>query len=249
MLAILIGWHSVSRSASGIPDCAASAMQYSLVHRRRYAGAVTASRRTSFLHLRPATGRVSMADGTALTLPHTNTGRKTSLFLANPAWVDGIVIAASLALCGFAEQLVGGTVAAWAAITVCVTTSLRMDGDITAARERSFYRLLGTAAGIALAVFAGHSWIAMAVWGTFLTIIRRRVSATQGYACVVAALTYAVVGLGDAQQSAIKALGMKRLIGVGLGASAVLFCFLALSALRCGEACLRRGLMQRAPSK
>ena len=47
------------------------------------------------------------------------------------------------------------------------------------------------------------TWTGMAFWGAFLVFVRKYVKAIDPYACIVAALTYPIVGLGQASQAAI----------------------------------------------
>mmetsp|Transcript_50245 Transcript_50245/g.129513 ORF Transcript_50245/g.129513 Transcript_50245/m.129513 type:complete len:222 (-) Transcript_50245:49-714(-) len=141
-----------------------------------------------------------------------------------PAWADAALVAAAICLCGIAQPYVGNDAAGWGAVTVCVVTGLQTDFSGKPAHFKAALRLLGTLLGVATAVATGGTWWGMAVWCASMVFVKRWISPFDGYACIVGAFTYAIVGLGQASQAAVYARGLTRIAGVILGGTAVSLC-------------------------
>eukprot|EP00929_Paragymnodinium_shiwhaense_P058025 TRINITY_DN29067_c0_g1_i1.p1 TRINITY_DN29067_c0_g1~~TRINITY_DN29067_c0_g1_i1.p1 ORF type:complete len:263 (+),score=27.87 TRINITY_DN29067_c0_g1_i1:134-922(+) len=147
-----------------------------------------------------------------------------------PAWADGLLFAASLALCSLAEPFVGPMVSGWAAVTVCVVSQLQTDWLGRAALKGCLWRLVGTAVGFGFALIFGRSWLAMSLLGGSMALVRRQVGPSQGYACVVTSLTYSLVALGGGRDVAqrtteyVLTRGSRRLEGVFIGCAALASC-------------------------
>lgn len=148
------------------------------------------------------------------------------------AWEDAVLLAAAVALCGVAEWVIGSEAASWGAVTVCVVTGMQTDRSGHNAKLRGLLRVMGTAAGAVAAAVAGPSWPCMVAWTAALALLRRRLRPADSYFCVVAAITFAIVGLGPSStQGAIRARGALRLGGVAAGVAAVVLCLAARQVL------------------
>mmetsp|Transcript_177988 Transcript_177988/g.564862 ORF Transcript_177988/g.564862 Transcript_177988/m.564862 type:complete len:167 (+) Transcript_177988:178-678(+) len=111
--------------------------------------------------------------------------------------------------------------------------------------RRGLLRLLGTFVGAAGAAIAGKSWICMVLWVAVLVFLQRRVvRPADSYSCVVAALTFVVVGMVNVSSAEIQARGIRRLSGIALG-TASLFSGLVARAILHALASLLLGLRRR----
>lgn len=143
-----------------------------------------------------------------------------------PAWSDALLMACALAMCAAFESCLGADVAGWAAVTTCMVTGLETDLRGRQALSKCYMRLAGTLLGAAVAALVGHSWTCMVAWTSILVIVKRRLNPRWSYACSVAALTYAVVGLGGTTGVEILSRGSNRLLGVLSGSGAVITCLM-----------------------
>eukprot|EP00931_Biecheleriopsis_adriatica_P058130 TRINITY_DN34544_c0_g1_i1.p1 TRINITY_DN34544_c0_g1~~TRINITY_DN34544_c0_g1_i1.p1 ORF type:complete len:287 (+),score=49.05 TRINITY_DN34544_c0_g1_i1:2-862(+) len=141
-----------------------------------------------------------------------------------PAWSDALLMTCALAMCGTSEAVLGREVAGWAAVSAVVVTGLETDLQGQAARSKCYMRLAGTLVGATMAFVVGNSWTCMAAWASTLTMVKRRLKPRWGYACNVAALTYAVVGLAGSTGGQLVSRGSNRFLGVLLGCAAVTLC-------------------------
>mmetsp|Transcript_12239 Transcript_12239/g.27164 ORF Transcript_12239/g.27164 Transcript_12239/m.27164 type:complete len:168 (+) Transcript_12239:597-1100(+) len=126
-----------------------------------------------------------------------------------------------MGLCCLAEPRLGSLAAGWGAVTVCVVTGLETDFHGEEAALRGALRILGTATGGLLATLCGRSWPCAIVWAAGLAFLKRRLQPSHGYFCIVAALTYAVVGLSPDVHVGVRATALMRCAGVALGVLAI----------------------------
>jgi len=140
-----------------------------------------------------------------------------------PTWSDAALIAAALLMCGAAQAQMGSVAAGWGAVTVCVLTGLETNTPFgSTALRRGLLRLIGTCAGASAACLVAFwpQWACMAAWASGMVCLKKKLPESWGYACIVSALTFAVVGLGGDNQvllADIAKMGCQRVAGVFLG--------------------------------
>mmetsp|Transcript_55128 Transcript_55128/g.102082 ORF Transcript_55128/g.102082 Transcript_55128/m.102082 type:complete len:245 (+) Transcript_55128:94-828(+) len=178
----------------------------------------------------PATKRMAVDMPLTRALPAKGQGAFTAADGNAAVWSDMLLLVCAVAVCCMAQPYVGSTAAGWGAVTVCVVTELQTDATGARAIRKGMLRLVGTLLGGLAGMLAGPSWLAMAVWASFIAFVRRQLRAQDAYACTVAVLTYGVVALGQDSRSAVMMVAGRRILGVATGCLAV-FTALLLRAL------------------
>lgn len=140
------------------------------------------------------------------------------------ALADAVLVGIALGICALMRPWIGRESSSWAAITVVVISGLQANlgpGALPQVWTKSVQRLIGTAAGSAAAGLFGATWTGMVAWGAGLAFVRPFVP-SQTYTLLIAALTYAVVGLTASSYEAVLRRGWLRILGVAVGEVAVL---------------------------